>query len=502
MRKTYTLDLLNEYCQTHNIKLAKEYDNVGSEARIEFFCPQCNELTNRDMRNMMKNDKGSLCLKCTKKRNVESSKLANIEKYGVDNPLKNKDIRKKITETCQIRYGGKAPACSEKVRDKMKKTMLESHQVENPMKNEDLKEKQRQTLKMNYGVETPMKNDEIKKKAQDTLEKKTGKRHPLQDPDILKKAQQTCFENYGVNHPLQNKDVLQKAQETCFENYGVRQPLQNPWILQNMWDNNASNWGVCFPLQVKDFEEQRKATCMERYECEYPLQNDEIKKKWVENVRKKYGYDYVFQNEKVKAKIDEKQIKLYGSKRVMMVPALCKKIHQKREHTCLLRYGSRSIFGNPIMRNYMIEKIKEKYGVDNVMQNAEIAERNSRSNYKKKEYIFLDGSTRLVQGYEIHALRDLEQQYPTLSSSDYITDRRDVPSIWYNGCDDKIHRHYVDIYIPKLNTCIEVKSPFTFIKGAHNLPLKKQSGLDMGYDYKIWLYEEIKHNKFEKIKEL
>ena len=501
MRRTYTIDLLSEYCQQHNIKLAKDYDNVGSETRIEFYCPQCSELTDRDMRNMLKNKSGSLCLKCTKKRNVENSKATNIEKYGVDNPLKNKDIRKKIVETCQVRYGGKAPACSEKVREKMKETMTENYQVENPMKNDELKAKQRQSLMDNYGVENPMKHNEIRKKAQDTLENRTGKRHPLQDPDILKKAQQTCFENYGVDHPLQNKDVLQKAQKTCLENYGVRQPLKNSWVLQNMWDNNASKWGVCFPLQVQDFEEKRKATCQDRYECEYPLQNENIRKKWVEYVREKYGYDYVFQNEKVKQKIDEKQIKLYGSKRVMMSPTICQIIHQKREKTCLLRYGSKSVFGNKILRDYMTDKIREKYGVGNVMQNAEIAERNSKSNYKKKEYIFADGTTRLVQGYEVHALRDLEKLYPGLCSTDYITDRRDVPNIWYNGIDNKRHRHYVDIYIPTLNTCIEVKSPFTYEKGSHNLPLKKQSGINMGYDYKIWMYQQIKNNVFERVKE-
>ena len=84
-RKQYTIELLNEYCEQHNIKLAKEYEKVGSEARIEFYCPQCHELTNLDMRNMLKNDKGSLCLKCTKKRNIENSKATNLEKYGVDN---------------------------------------------------------------------------------------------------------------------------------------------------------------------------------------------------------------------------------------------------------------------------------------------------------------------------------------------------------------------------------------------------------------------------------
>ncbi len=32
-----------------------------------------------------------------------------------------------------------------------------------------------------------------------------------------------------------------------------------------------------------------------------------------------------------------------------------------------------------------------------------------------------------------------------------------VPTIWYIGNDGKNHRHYVDIFIPTENRCIEVK---------------------------------------------
>ena len=149
-----------------------------------------------------------------------------------------------------------------------------------------------------------------------------------------------------------------------------------------------------------------------------------------------------------------------------------------------------------------MKTVRDRYGVDNVMQNAEIAERNSKSNYKKKPFTFPDGSTRMVQGYEVHALRDLVEEYPDLTSADFITDRTCVPTLWYTGPDSKRHRHFVDIHIPQLNRCIEVKSPYTLRQGRLTLPLKKQSGLEMGFDYRIWMYDRVRYNTYERIQEL
>jgi hypothetical protein len=65
-----------------------------------------------------------------------------------------------------------------------------------------------------------------------------------------------------------------------------------------------------------------------------------------------------------------------------------------------------------------------------------------------------------------------------------------VPTIWYFGNDNKNHRHYVDIFIPTQNRCIEVKSIWTANKNENNIFLKQQAGKELGYNYEIWIYNE------------
>ena len=67
-----------------------------------------------------------------------------------------------------------------------------------------------------------------------------------------------------------------------------------------------------------------------------------------------------------------------------------------------------------------------------------------------------------------------------------------VPIIWYKTDDGIKHRHYVDIFIPTQNLCIEVKSTWTIKFTKSNIFLKQQAAKDLGYKYEIWVYNERK----------
>jgi hypothetical protein len=68
--------------------------------------------------------------------------------------------------------------------------------------------------------------------------------------------------------------------------------------------------------------------------------------------------------------------------------------------------------------------------------------------------------------------------------------------VWYNDAADKKHRHYVDIFIPIQNKCIEVKSTWTFKMQKETIFLKQQAAKEVGYLYEIWVYDN-KGNKVE-----
>jgi hypothetical protein len=61
--------------------------------------------------------------------------------------------------------------------------------------------------------------------------------------------------------------------------------------------------------------------------------------------------------------------------------------------------------------------------------------------------------------------------------------------LWYNDESGKKHRHYVDIFIPTLNKCIEVKSTWTKEKKKDCIFLKQKAAKELGYIYEIWVYD-------------
>ena len=86
-----------------------------------------------------------------------------------------------------------------------------------------------------------------------------------------------------------------------------------------------------------------------------------------------------------------------------------------------------------------------------------------------------------------------------IDENDIITGCKNVPVIWYNDENSKKHRHYVDIFIPSQNKCIEVKSNWTAKKKKDNIFLKQNAAKELGYKYEIWIYDSkgVKVEKYE-----
>ena len=122
-------------------------------------------------------------------------------------------------------------------------------------------------------------------------------------------------------------------------------------------------------------------------------------------------------------------------------------------------------------------------------------EKNTKMSYYLKEYILPSGNIIKIQGYEHFALDELLSK-KNIDESDIITGCKNVPEIWYNDIIGKKRRHYVDIFIPSHNKCIEVKSTWTFKIQKEIVLLKQLHAKEMGYLYEIWIYDN-KGNKVE-----
>jgi hypothetical protein len=134
----------------------------------------------------------------------------------------------------------------------------------------------------------------------------------------------------------------------------------------------------------------------------------------------------------------------------------------------------------------------EKYGVEHVMQCAEIAERSLKNSYLRKTYTFPSGNEVLCQGYEPLAFDMLLQQ--GVEEIDIFTDKMIgsysmLPKFMYEF-DGSTRRYYPDIYVASEDKFIEVKSDYTLGLDREKVFLKAQTVKKYGYDIEIWVFDK------------
>jgi ribosomal protein S27E len=251
------------------------------------------------------------------------------------------------------------------------------------------------------------------------------------------KCKNTILEKYGVENVSQVEEIKDKKKETTFKNYGV--------------EHNS---------QSKKIKDKKIQTCFKNHGVEHPKQSVEVKEKGKQTCLKNYGVEYPIQSVIVKEKVNETNLQKYG----VIYPSQTKKFRDRVKKTCL-----------------------EKYGVEHPMQNNEIIEKNIRNSYRIKIFILPSGKELTCQGYEPYALEELVKE--NIQENDLITGCKNVPTIWYEDQTGKKHRHFVDIYIPSQNRCIEIKSTWTVKKDVHTIFLKQKAAKELGYNYEIWVYD-------------
>ena len=204
--------------------------------------------------------------------------------------------------------------------------------------------------------------------------------------------------------------------------------------------------------------ERIKQTCIAKYGCVSNLQLEETKEKIKQTNLKKYGVEHNSYSDEVK---------------------------YKRRKTCLEKYGKEYYSQTPEFKQKIIKTSLHNWGTEFPNQNADVMAKNSKKNYFRKDYIFPSGKCIKIQGYENYAINELLK---TFEETNIITGAKNVPEIWYTDNDNKKHRHYVDIFIPTENLCVEVKSTWTSEKKQDNIFLKQNAAKELGYKYEIWIY--------------
>ena len=272
----------------------------------------------------------------------------------------------------------------------------------------------------------------------------------------LIKRKSTNIQKYGCENPFGNKEIKDKIKKTNFYKFGYENPFANEEIKQKIKQSNFERLGCEYPMQNKDVQDKSKNVCIEKYGFKNVFQNKDIKQKSKESCIIKYNCEYANQNEEIKNKIKK---------------------------TVLNKYGVTSILLNEDIRNKIKQTNITKYGFENPMQNAIISNKAVSTSKKYKDYTLPSNKIIKIQGYENLALDILIQKY---KEDDIITQRVDMPIIMYQNKTN--HRYFPDIYIPKDNLIIEVKSYYTYNKYLIKNILKALATRKLGYNFETWIF--------------
>lgn len=165
MKLKYNYNFLENYCNSNNIVLLKDYskEHINICFTIDGICSNnnCNNTFSKTIKILLNN---TLCSKCGAIKRLKKLEENNMQKYGVKNVFELK-----IT------------------KDKLKNTNLQKYGVENPSQSILIKKKKEVTIMKNFGVSCAFKSKDIQEKIKETNIKKYGFANVSQNPGISEK---------------------------------------------------------------------------------------------------------------------------------------------------------------------------------------------------------------------------------------------------------------------------------------------------------------------------
>lgn len=159
---------------------------------------------------------------------------------------------------------------------------------------------------------------------------------------------------------------------------------------------------------------------------------------------------------------------------------------EKQRKTNLSKYGVESALLHPKVRRKMRKTMVARYGTEHALQNQKLFAKNLHTAYALKPYQLGDREV-MVQGYESAALDYLTAKgiKPT---SIICSAEGGVPSVPY-VFDGKRSIYHPDIFLPKQNMVVEVKSDYTLKADRERNLAKRQACLDSGYKFKFLVFD-------------
>jgi hypothetical protein len=194
---------------------------TGSTYKIKVSCDDCSKERNIEFREYNNCTNGLIekyyCNKCKGNKIKETC----VRKYGVDNVMKVKNVKSKLTDSLLKRYGVDHYSKTDEYKEKYKNTCLDRYGVTNSFIADDFKEKSKNTNLEKYGVDHYSKTDEYKIKVKETSTDRYGVEYYSKTDECKEKVKETFIDKYGVDNYSKTDEYKIKVKETLISRYGV-----------------------------------------------------------------------------------------------------------------------------------------------------------------------------------------------------------------------------------------------------------------------------------------
>lgn len=281
----------------------------------------------------------------------------------------------------------------------------------------------------------------------------------------IEKSKATAMERFGADNAMKCPEVRAKQEAVVMEKYGVDNAAKCVTIKEKIKSAVKEIYGVEHIMQLSEYRARASETCMERYGVANPAQAPEIKERTVATNLERYGVEHAMMIPETRVKAMAAVQERFGVDNVSQVP----EVQERMKATCLKRYGT-----------------------EHPAQNPDVFEKGRIASAKKKEYTCPGGTVWMVQGYEPTALDELLATYSEddLKMGKAIVFPHNGKSfLTYTTEDGATHNYFPDIFIPRENRIIEVKSYWTYRLQGGNVILKARAAIAAGYGYEIWKYD-------------
>lgn len=329
------------------------------------------------------------------------------------------------------------------IRGTYKRSMMNKYGAEHPQYSTEIKEKIIKTNMERYGAPMPLQSKEIMEKTRQSRYK-VNKLTEDDEPKYFQEILTADFlYKYFIEENMRRSEIA--ALVGCAE-CTVKAMLKKHNIYKDKTNaqklieaTNLVNLGVKTNMMTDEFKKQSRLTVLEKYGCEYPTQSKEIKNKIKQSNLKKYGYEYAVQAPSIRAKISAHNND----------PIIKEKIKSNRRQHFVKQYGE-NIFHQSLIHIQHIEdwhnfvswskNLFEKYGqIDKVFAadyfNVTLGTLNTKIRKNNCNELFKLSTSQIEKEWcnflDKHNIK-------------YAQHVRDLISL------------EIDIFIPKINTGIEI----------------------------------------------